>query len=304
MNKLSKIRFGGFLGVCLALTGSSLTGQQPEGRTSDPAPSTNQAPADWNRYTVKDRNFSVLLPTVPAMSAYDWDRNRSSAKVGLRNLIAVYSDGVVYAIYIHEGSVALKEIPKTFKIPEGVASREIQVASVRGIEYGTENGNNRSQMFVSAGYIYQFATRSFPRENPDVNVAKFFGSIRFERTKTDRAILEGPGAPPLQDSGPGTATEDKIMKGKEVTKKAIVVTKPEPSYTETARKNQVTGTVVLRGVFSSSGAMTGVRLISGLPHGLNEKAMEAARQIKFIPAIKDGHFVSMHIQLEYSFNLY
>jgi TonB family protein len=83
-----------------------------------------------------------------------------------------------------------------------------------------------------------------------------------------------------------------------------VITKPEPTYTDEARKNQVTGTVILRCVFSSSGSVTNVRIVSGLPFGLSEKALEAARQIRFIPAIKDGHFASMYIQLEYNFNLY
>jgi hypothetical protein len=41
-----------------------------------------------------------------------------------------------------------------------------------------------------------------------------------------------------------------------------------------------------------------------LPHGLTEKALSAARNIKFIPAMKDGKYVSMYIQLEYNFNLY
>jgi TonB family protein len=95
-----------------------------------------------------------------------------------------------------------------------------------------------------------------------------------------------------------------VFPGKEVTGKTVVVSKPEPSYTEDARRNQVTGTVVLRCVFSSSGAVTNLKAVSGLPFGLTEQAIDAARQIKFIPAIKDGHFVSMYIQLEYNFNLY
>lgn len=38
-------------------------------------------------------------------------------------------------------------------------------------------------------------------------------------------------------------------------------------------------------------------------HTVKEK-MEAARNIKFIPATKDGKPVSMSMQLEYNFNLY
>jgi TonB family protein len=97
---------------------------------------------------------------------------------------------------------------------------------------------------------------------------------------------------------------NKIFGGKDVTAKARILTKPEPQYTEGARKFAVTGTVVLRAVFSSSGKVTQIRAVSGLPHGLTERAIVAARNIQFIPAQKDGHQVSMWFQLEYNYNLY
>jgi TonB family protein len=104
--------------------------------------------------------------------------------------------------------------------------------------------------------------------------------------------------------GGGGGDYSKIFTGKEVTSKARLISKPEPQYTEDARKNQVTGTVVLKVVFSSSGQVTNIRTVSGLPFGLTERAIAAARQIKFVPATKDGHQVSMWMQLEYNFNLY
>jgi TonB family protein len=104
--------------------------------------------------------------------------------------------------------------------------------------------------------------------------------------------------------GGGGGGYDKIFTGKDVTSKARLISKPEPQYTEDARKNQITGTVVLKVVFSSSGQVTNIRTVSGLPYGLTERAIAAARQIKFVPATKDGHQVSMWMQLEYNFNLY
>jgi TonB family protein len=104
--------------------------------------------------------------------------------------------------------------------------------------------------------------------------------------------------------GGGGTDYNKVFSGKDVSSKARVLSKPEPQYTEEARKNQVTGTVVLRAVFTSGGQVTQIKAISGLPYGLTEKAITAARQIKFVPATKDGHAVSMYIQLEYNFNLY
>ncbi|HEV2884952.1 MAG TPA: energy transducer TonB [Pyrinomonadaceae bacterium] len=112
---------------------------------------------------------------------------------------------------------------------------------------------------------------------------------------------EGGGGP---GGGGGGTDYNKVFSGKDVSSKARVLSKPEPQYTEEARKNQVTGTVVLRAVFTSGGQVTSIRAVSGLPYGLTERAIAAARQIKFVPATKDGRQVSMYIQLEYNFNLY
>jgi TonB family protein len=111
--------------------------------------------------------------------------------------------------------------------------------------------------------------------------------------------------------GPGGGTgnnaldyANRVFKPSEVSSKARIISRPEPQYTEDARKNQVSGTVVLRAVFSSNGSVTNIRTVSGLPHGLTERAMAAARQIRFTPATKDGRPVSQYIQIEYNFNLY
>jgi TonB family protein len=129
------------------------------------------------------------------------------------------------------------------------------------------------------------------------------------KTSENKNINSGVANPPVNSgaSGPdggGGGGYDRVFTSNEVTTKARLLTKPEPEYTEDARKNQVTGTVVLRVVFASNGTVTNIRTISGLPHGLTERAIVAARQIKFVPAIKDRHKVSMWMQLEYNFNLY
>jgi TonB family protein len=112
---------------------------------------------------------------------------------------------------------------------------------------------------------------------------------------------EGGGGP---GGGGGGTDYSRIFSGKEVNSKARVLEKPEPTYTEAARKNQITGTVVLRAVFSAGGAVTNIHAVSGLPDGLTERAIAAAKNIRFVPATKDGRPVSMWMQLEYNFNLY
>ena len=90
----------------------------------------------------------------------------------------------------------------------------------------------------------------------------------------------------------------------EVDQRARLLLKPEPQYTEEARRNQISGTVKLRAIFSSSGEVVQIRALNTLPFGLTERAIAAARQIRFVPAMKDGHPVSVRMQLEYNFNLY
>lgn len=90
----------------------------------------------------------------------------------------------------------------------------------------------------------------------------------------------------------------------QVNERARVLLKPEPHYTEEARKSGISGSVVLRVVFSRTGEVTNIRAVTTLPFGLTERAMAAARQIRFEPAKRDGRAVNVSMQLEYNFNLY
>ncbi len=87
----------------------------------------------------------------------------------------------------------------------------------------------------------------------------------------------------------------------EVTLRAAITFKPEPGYTEVARKNNVTGVVRLRAVLNLSGEVTDIYVIKGLPDGLSERCVAAAKRIKFTPAQKDGRKVSQYVVLEYNF---
>ena len=44
--------------------------------------------------------------------------------------------------------------------------------------------------------------------------------------------------------------------------------------------------------------------MKGLPHGLTERAIAAARAIQFTPTQKDGQAVSQWVTVEYNFEIY
>jgi TonB family protein len=112
------------------------------------------------------------------------------------------------------------------------------------------------------------------------------------------------GGGPGGSKGNNPEDPDHVYPTPQVTERPRVLAKPEPQYTEDARRNQITGSVVLRVVFSRTGEVTNIRAIQTLPFGLTEKAIVAARSIRFRPATKDGRPVNVYMQLEYNFNLY
>jgi TonB family protein len=90
----------------------------------------------------------------------------------------------------------------------------------------------------------------------------------------------------------------------EVTTKVRVLEKPEPAYTARAKETGVVGTVVLRAIFSADGTVKHILVLSGVPYGLTQQAVSAAKRIRFEPATLNGNKVSTFMQLEYNFNLY
>jgi protein TonB len=79
---------------------------------------------------------------------------------------------------------------------------------------------------------------------------------------------------------------------------------PDPEYSEEARKAKYQGTCVLWLVVGSDGKPRDVRIARSLGMGLDEKAIQAVKQWKFEPAMKDGHAVAVQMNVEVSFRLY
>lgn len=63
-----------------------------------------------------------------------------------------------------------------------------------------------------------------------------------------------------------------------------ILNKPRPDWTEEARRNRIQGRVVLSATFGADGIVRDIRVVRGLGYGLDEKAIEAAKKIQFIPA--------------------
>jgi TonB family protein len=82
-----------------------------------------------------------------------------------------------------------------------------------------------------------------------------------------------------------------------------ILARPVPGYTEEARRAQVEGAVKLSVVLNANGTVSEITVARALGYGLDQKAIEAARALRFIPAQKDGHTVSVRVFLEFKFSL-
>ena len=289
------------LALCtLILIGTGALSQTPE---SPPQKSRKSNPLTWVKYTVKGEEFSVALPTVPAMTTSKVFDGRTRKNLLHRRLQASDQDGVLYTIDIFEnaGRQSLEEFIATQQTNSGYELTNewnLNIDGFSGKEYSFKNKTSSGvvQFWATVKRLYRFAASADVQND---GVKQFFATISLGKKADGIAVTDGPGTP----LPPSIIAGEEIFTGKEVDVKIRLLTKPEPSYTVEARNHRITGTVILKAVFAKTGLVENIRVVSGLPYGLTERAIAAARQIKFTPAMKDGKPVSMWMQLEYNFNL-
>lgn len=161
------------------------------------------------------------------------------------------------------------------------AGRDAAEASVRKDQAIREAGN-RSQSSNSRGNNEDDVLSRKDRDRLDADIAA-------ARTKYSELLREGQEksySPPIgEHAGP------------------ITLYRGIPRYTEQARHKDISGQVNLRVEFRADGAIGDVQVMSGLGYGLDENAVKAIRQMIFLPAIKDGAFLTVSRTAYAEFNL-
>jgi TonB family protein len=82
-----------------------------------------------------------------------------------------------------------------------------------------------------------------------------------------------------------------------------ILDKPIPVYSTEARTLRVEGDVLLEVVFLASSQVQVTRVVSGLGHGLDEAAIQAAKRIHFKPAKRDGQPIDFPARVRIEFRL-
>ena len=268
-------------------------------------PGMPPAPSAWQKYKVAGEEFSIALPAVPAMTTYRSSRNIPNQRERTLRYLGVYADGVVYTLFSDDEDLETDNSLDGILPSKGwnhTAEKTLIRDGVTGKQYTSSDSlGGVVQVFVTQKHFYRI--QAFGATAADARVQQFFSSLTFGRNEGIE-VSDGPGKPFEPVDGSVQIPAENVLLGKPTERKFVIVMRPEPTYTDEARQKKVEGRVVLKTVFSSNGSVVNIQVKEELPGGLTERAVEAAKKIKFIPAAKDGRFVSMWVQLEYNFNLY
>ncbi|HET6974743.1 MAG TPA: energy transducer TonB [Pyrinomonadaceae bacterium] len=273
-----------FLFCALLLIATGVAGQQ------------SRDPLTWQKYTIKGEDFSVSLPTTPEMRV-SVDLRPSIQKERAGRHLKTVLDGVTYAIDILENpdNQSLDDLIVEFKATKNfdpASERSVNVNGVAGKEFSAAGAAPaKVQLFATKRRFYRFLTVG--RDASSASVQQFFSSITLGDKADGIKVKVGPGMP-LE-----TETGERIYKGSEVDKKVRLLESPPPNYPEELRKRVSRGVVVLQTVFSSTGKVVNIQVISPV-EGMTEACIAAAEKIRFVPAVKDGKNVSMYMTLEYN----
>jgi TonB family protein len=202
-------------------------------------------------------------------------------------------------------------------------------------EYSVSLGERRGRAYLFADSSQAYVALAFGRVADDASVRTFLDSFAVRTQGGDLVKMPSADAAPSATTGggaggpgrggntggsgsntnAGSGSENapapscdelskRVFPVKEITQRAKILSRPEPTYTEWARKFSVTGVIRLRAVLSASGTVTNIAAVTRLPHGLTQKAIGAMHAISFEPAEKDGCKVSQYVTIDYNFNIY
>jgi protein TonB len=122
-------------------------------------------------------------------------------------------------------------------------------------------------------------------------------------------VIGSTGTGPIGSIGIGTTTvlpapaEDQPIRVFGAVKRPEMLSGAQPRYTEPARRARIQGTVILEAVIDQKGRVTDLRVLKGLPLGLDQSALDAVRDWRFKPATLEGRPVRVFYTLTVNFQI-
>ncbi len=277
---------------------------------------------------------STPIPVKDIWGEYNYTKPAAASSVLTHMVVAV----LVVTVFSHP---ALRDAAKktaTVFLPLDISAYIPTGPQKPNTSGGGGGGGDRSPLPPSKGKLPKFALEQFtpptvviqneqPRlamdptvvvppdiQLPNVNMAQFgdplsrigppsagpgFGSGIGTGSGGGVGSGTGPGVGPGSGGGVGGGV---FRAGGGVTAPVLVL-KIDPEYSEEARKAKHQGTVELYVEIEADGKAHRIQVRRSLGLGLDEKAIEAVRQWKFKPGLKDGRAVTVGAYVSVNFRL-
>jgi TonB family protein len=268
------------------------------------------------RYSAVGHDQSVYLVwslednggALERLAREDYVSERFRGEALYLDLLAEVAYELIASPALEEGWPRGEEVEEEFKKARffGLAyRREFELEGRPAREYAFNWRNAAGPVIVCADGPRVYVVAALSRHDAAPQPKQFVESFKLKTAAPARqASRETSRADATRQPAPSPPDYEVNFRQAEVARKAVITAKPEPGFTESARKFNVSGTVRLSAVLNRTGEVTDVAVLAGLPHGLTTKSVEAAKKMKFEPAQKDGRAVSQYITLEYNFNVY
>lgn len=196
--------------------------------------------------------------------------------------------------------------------------RDLELGGFVGRQYRIAATNMRGLVRIYATGRTVFAVEVLGGTEESLAVTRFLNSFRITEPRTEEPAVQGEDRSPtgrgrrtrgggggggdvvivpIETCACGTDPAQVIRDGR-VTRKAILCPLPPLEGTKEADRHRYNGVVQLRLELDASGVITNIEVIEPQPYGLTEKAIEAARQIKFCPALRDGEPATSYLNLD------
>lgn len=268
---------------------------------------------NWERYKFGKREISLLLPKKPVF----YETFNYCSNLETRNY-AVFAEDVVYQIKII--SKSKEQIPSNCieKIKFGKEVFEERLKKIKVItdklserEF-TQNKRKVIEIKAKSNTIWVFNDLENSqwielsvthRDEIKFDEKRFFESLEFGKNPKGDEIGEG-AERILGDEISAEDNTNQSNSNDEKTYPLTIISKPVPRYTDAARQGNVQGRVTLRVTFMAHGGIGSISAVNGLPYGLTEQAIIAAKKLSFLPAKRNGKKYSVTKQVAYTFTIY
>lgn len=276
-------------------------------------PSQYAAPILWTEYRLPTQNVSFAFPKLPVVREFSDPCSQTDGA-----FYSAFAAGAVYEFSWHAKStkaVPINGCSKKTKFSKAAFTNRIDElkarkpghteseATVAGTSATAIRSISSSGSIAATHWFVWKKDRWFEltitrRKDTVVDEGRFSAGLKLSSSR-GRDIGSGSDST-LGDSDVDLKSDSSGRKPEGI----VILTKPRPGYTEEARQASIQGTVIVRVTFLSHGGIGAISVVKGLPLGLTDEAIAAAKRIAFLPQTLDGKPVTIIKQVEYTFGIY